>query len=463
MKRALWIFTVALVLVIGAIASLYLLRKNKALQQYVHTNSQAVLSISIDEILLNNIGHFLATAPIDSVAPPPTLLNLKNWRKAGVYIPAQIHLFTLPDDPFTFFTIQKITNYKKWNTFLTEHLTDSINSITHAGQQLSRAQLSSGVYALYDQHYLLLCFTTTKQDEYNSLQAIWDDRNSWTYVHHLPLRLSERKSAHIAYLHTDGTFQLFADVADRHIKLAGDWQVATDIPPTVKRRKRVNDHLFLSLWTALPLAEMAFITQSLSTLSGIHPDQLIDNTDGYMDLYISTDQVIQQDTAIVYDYDADFNSIEKKEITEIGVPAIESVWKGNGKLATLLPEKLFYRFNKKTAGSLIQWTTQPETEFSPTFVSTSAPFQVVIDFRHLPTSWTNNLLHWGKEKVIQMTITTSVVNQDNLGISGTIRYGNSATAPRSTFYPMIFGYKHPVLHDRPLQNQTQRIGRRLFR
>jgi hypothetical protein len=420
MKRTLWIFVMVLVIAAGTIIALYLFRKNNALDQYVHPNSQAVVSIALDDLLLDNMGHFFKQRA-DSTVAVSGLLDMENWWKAGVHIPAQIHFFTMKDNPLTFFTIQKIKKPQKWNAFLKEHGIDSVQVMEHAGQQLSFARLSSGVNVLCDDQYLLLRLTAAKQEKDSEMQAIWEAMNDWVYVGDFHFPPSENSKAHITYRHTDGTFQLFADVSDGHIALSGNWHLTTDVPSISQRRKLETNNSFISLWSTLPLIETPFIIKSISSFSGVEPDILVNNAYHYVDLFVSSDITVQQDTVITYDYDEDFNSVEKKEIQEISVPVIENAWKGNAQLATALPEKLFYRFYKNVTDSLMVLSTKEDTQFTPLFVTASSPFQLKVDFRYLPLSW-NNMLRPLHEQAFQITVETSIVDRNTLGIRGNIRY-----------------------------------------
>lgn len=420
MKRTLWIFAMVLVIAAGTIIALYLFRKNKALDQYVPANSQAVVSIALDDLLLDNMGQFFKQRK-DSIVPASGLLDIENWWKAGIHIPAQIHFFTMKDNPLTFFTIQKIEKPKKWDAFLKEHGIDSVQVMEHAGQRLSFARLSSGVNVLYDDRYLLLRLTASKQDEDNEMQTIWDEMNSWVYVRDFNFPPAENSKAHIAYRHTDGTFQLFADVSKGDVALSGNWHLTTDAPAISKMRKRETNDSFISLWSSLPLTEIPFITRLLSILSDVEPNILLNNASDYVDVLVGSGTTIQQDTIITYDYDEDFNSVEKKEIQEISVPIIESAWKGNAQLVTALPEKLFYRFYKHVTDSLVLLSTKEDVEFTPLFITASGPFQLQVDFRNLPLSW-NNMLRPLQEKAFQIAIETSVVDKNTLGISGSIGY-----------------------------------------
>lgn len=423
MKRTLWIFAMVLVIIGSTIVALYIIRKNKALHQYVHPNSQAIMSVSLDDLLLDNIDQLFKRRKAESVASDPDLLDIESWWKAGIGIPAQIHFFTLNDNPLTFFTIQKIKDIEKWKTFLKGHVTDTIRIITPSDQPLSLAHLSSGVSTMYDDQYLLLRVAVTNQHAGNEMSAIWGEKNTWMYVSNFSAPPAENPKAHVVYRHTDGTFQLFADVTKGHITLAGEWQLDTNIPTAAQVRvPKMGDHSFLAFWSDLPLAQTSFITRFLSVVADIEPDMLLDNSYGYVDLFMSADMTTQRDTVIVYDYDEDFNAVEKKEIQEVTVPNVESVWKGNEQLAGALPEKLFYRFYKQAADSLVLLSTKEDNGFSPEFVAAKSPFQIAVDFKNLPASWADGMLRSLQQRALKIDIETSALNQHMLGITGSIRY-----------------------------------------
>lgn len=422
MKRTLWIFAVLLVIAIGTIVALFLVRKSKALDQYVHSDSQAVVTISLDDLMLDNLDQLFKRHAVDRVAPTSRLLDIKNWWRAGVGIPAQIHFFTLPDNPLTFYTIQKITNPAKWDAFLKKHVTDTIQIIEVSEQQLSCARLSSGVSSLYDNQYLLLRLAPAKQDDDREMLAIWEEKDNWVYVRDFNFSTTENPKAHVVYRHTDGTFQLFANLSNDYISLSGDWQLASDIPTIAQAREPEINDLFISFSSNLPLPETSFITKFFSTFASIEADELVGNAYDYVDVYVSADLTRQQDTVIVYDYDEDFNSIEKKEMQEIKVPVIESAWKGSEQLAAALPEKLFYRLHRYASDSLVILSTKEDAEFSTTFRPSSSPFQLAVDFRNIPVSWTNDILRSLRQQALQIDIESSALSQRTLGITGRIRY-----------------------------------------
>src|SRR5690606_15547392 len=138
MKRTLWIIAMVLVIAAGTIVALYLFRKNKALKQHIHPQSQAVVSIAVDDLLLDNMSSVF-TQRTDSTPSASRSLALENWTNAGIYIPAQIHFFSLKDHPLTFYTIQKITSPTKWVIFIKQQWAAVVQPKGHAEQALSFA------------------------------------------------------------------------------------------------------------------------------------------------------------------------------------------------------------------------------------------------------------------------------------------------------------------------------------
>lgn len=422
---------IAILLLLGIILlTCYFVRKNEARNQYVHSNSEAVATIAFDDLLLDNVGQLFKRHAPDTEASKLDWLDMKNWWRAGVHIPAQIHFFSMKDKPLTFFTIQKITNVEKWKAFLKEQ---HIDSITH---------ISPHVSVLYDDKFLLIGLTAFPQSLNTEIQAIWDRKDEWIYVRDLSFpSFINQNVHHFSYRHTDGTFQLFADKSGNEISLNGEWHLTTALPPNLQMRQRETSNAFIWLQSSLPIAETPFILKTLSIFSTIEPDRCAANTYSYTDLLVSSESTLQHDTVIMYDYDINFNRIEKTEIQEITVPIIENTWKGNQQFATSLPNKLFYRFHKQMTDSLVLLSTKTDTELPSSFVTAPGPFYVTVDFRHLPPSWKRGRLHTLQEQGLQINIKTSVIDENRLGITGTIS-----------------GYKHPVQHGRLLQNQKQHNG-----
>lgn len=420
MKRTLWIIAMVLVIAAGTIVALYLFRKNKALKQYIHPQSHAVVSIAVDDLLLDNISSVF-TQRTDSTPSASGFLTFENWTNAGIYIPAHIHFFSLKDHPLTFYTIQKITSPEKWGIFLKQQGAAVVQPMGHAEQPFSFAHLYSGVDVLYNDQYLLFRFTGLQPEENGDMHAIWKAMDSWVYIEDLDFHSAAYPQKHISYRHTDGAFQLFAEVAAGHIQLSGSWNLNSAIPTLSRQRILTEDDAFITLRSNLPLRETPFIPHSLASFSDLDPKTLALQTFDYVDVLVRSATTVQHDTIISYDYDEDFNSIEKKEIQESSVPVIESLWKGGTPLAAALPGKLFYQFNKYITDSLILLSTKQDKEFTPTFASTSSPFSLKVDFRHLPSSW-DQLFAPLRRKSFQITLETVVVNPNRLDLSGQIQY-----------------------------------------
>src|SRR5690606_12199819 len=236
MKKIIWIL-IAIVLLLGIILlTCYFVRKNEARNQYVHSNSEAVATIAFDDLLLDNVGQLFKRHAPDTEASKLDWLDMKNWWRAGVHIPAQIHFFSMKDKPLTFFTIQKITNVEKWKAFLKEQ---HIDSITH---------ISPHVSVLYDDKFLLIGLTAFPQSLNTEIQAIWDRKDEWIYVRDLSFpSFINQNVHHFSYRHTDGTFQLFADKSGNEISLNGEWHLTTTLPSNLQMRQRETSNAFIWL------------------------------------------------------------------------------------------------------------------------------------------------------------------------------------------------------------------------
>lgn len=405
-----------------ALVTLYVYRKSRAYNQYVHRDSHAVVSIALDDLLLDNIGQLFERRTLATANQKSPLSVVKNWLEAGVSIPAQIHFFSLRENPLTFYTIQRIENIGKWEAFLQEYAADYIQTVD-SSERLTLVQSPSLPTILSNEHYALFRIGLPEKDSEEKMKAIWSIENDWVYVRNLPLLSTEKTNTHITYRDIDGKSQLLANLSKNHITLAGEWEFNAEHPSSGQVRKLKRDaDLFLLFWSTLSLEQMPTFTKYISVLSGIEETILKDNSYGYTDLVIRNRMTTQKDTIVVYDYDEDFNSIEKKEIQETSVPVIESVWKGNVPLASLLPDKVFYKLNKTHTDTVILLSTDKRGEFPPTFVATAIPFHIQVDFSNTPDSWNGQILTWLHQRAVKVNIETSLKDNKTLKINGDIYY-----------------------------------------
>lgn len=421
MKRTLTLFGILLVIAAVSIVGAYLLRTKETLNQYVHPDSQALVSVSVDNIMLDHIGQFFKRRSEFPKGQDPEGLNLESLWSAGIHIPAQIHFFTLSDDPLALFTIQRIENLKKWENFIGQYKVDSIYKIDNS-RELSIVHFSPSVSTLYNDQQVLFRFGFSNQNSLNALKGIWADKEQWTLIRDFNLHPIKASDAHISYQHTDGMFQLLANISKGHIELSGNWQLTNHVSTDFQARKPDMTSPFLSFWSSLPLSQTPLITGFLSDFSGVDETALTDHAQDYVDLFVYQHTTFQKDTVVVYDYDEDFNSIEKKEIQETPVPIVRSVWKGDEQLLRILPDKMFYRFNKTRTDSLLLLSTEENGEFAPGFVATDIPFHIQLDFSQIPSFWLTEQFRSFQEREIKVDIGTSVLNSNTLGIKGEIRY-----------------------------------------
>lgn len=422
MKRTSWILMLILV-ILAAISIFFLIsRQRRAASQSVHPDCKAILSISIAKIAMDNWQQLFSGQNAGEADSSTNLLTIKNLWNSGLSIPSQAHFFSMDESPFIFYSIFRIRDAQKWASFLAEYAQDS-TVVMNDSPSTSFVRLTPHMDAIYDQNSVLLRITWHKQTDIIQLKNIWSDMDYWIPVKDIEILKDEHPIDHIRYRQVDGSLILSAKIFDGHSEIHGNWQLKNPVDKPLSRRKTDMDKLFLSFWNTLPLAEIPLFTDFLSTYTNdIIADSLSASCDGYMDMFISSETSTQHDTIIVYDYDENFNSIEKKEIQEIHVPMMESVWKGNQQLATLLPDKLYYTWNKTVTDSVVLLSTATPIEFQPIFSPTSSPFRLSIDCNHMPNSWSGTLSRSLKQRNMNLDIVTAMLDHHTLEITGRVNF-----------------------------------------
>ena len=391
MKKVLGILAGILLLIGLGLVAAYFYRKNQAAKQLVPSNSQALLSISLDDILLEHWNDLFKNWGRDSSADSSSWPSLADYWNAGLAHPAEIYFFTLAEHEGSLYSIQRITDSTKWRVFWAEH-----------------APGSGYLQALADGEYVLFRLGMQKDERPDDdLQAILTNWQNWTAVANLKLP-QPPSGADLCYQKVDGSLSLFATLHEQNIKLSGNWRLqqalAKDQLPGAREIPSAGQ-TFLSFRNAIPLTETPWIGAALYKLAGIDSLALQEAGVGYVDLFIAQQMTTQQDTVLVYDYDENFNSIEKQEVRKISVPLIESAWKGDERLRALLPDKLFYAFHKQYShDGLLFLSTVQNDSLAATYTSESAPLHIQLNFAQVPAVWAKGAMETLRMKQVNLDL-----------------------------------------------------------
>lgn len=419
MKRFARIVGVLLLLIISAIWAIYTIRKHKIDKQYVSSAGTSVLSIAVDDLLLEHISSLLPKRRKLS-----DTVERNSWMKqivfnAGIDVPARIHVFTMPAKEAQFYGILALRNYDDCFSFFANHFPEDINFIDKE-RSLVSVTVDKYVKVLFDRSHIVYKFSLPHESDFMDLQSILSSPEGWSQIGSLKEFKHAGSSKHISYALKDGSLKLEATVKKYNTEIHGEWLLSQDLGKEFRIRDMDTTKQVLAFWNVLPLSEVAPLGAMMHKFMGLEPE-LVNSAD-YFDLQIKDDTVMQQDTSIVYAYDDDFNAIEESQVNEAVVPSITHSWGYNEGLAEELPTTLFYKFRKKRVGEYLLNTTLDSLPDHVSSKQTRQPLYLYIDFERWPVGWEMPIFRILKDEKVKASIATTQKNSGSLLIKGEITY-----------------------------------------
>lgn len=388
MKKILGIVLGIFAATIVAAILFYQIRKNKSMDQYVYKDSKSILAVAVDDLLIDHIGEFLRTRKDDSTATAKTKPSVwKDLWNAGVHIPAHIFLINLSDEPQAFYSMLTISNPDAWKRFLLRYAADSASVEDRYGEGLPiKINAYISVWSVDKQLYIRVSNETEAAEK--PFPAAIADKSNWIIIDETPAFDPALLKSHLSYWTSDNNLQLRATVGENRTQIAGMWKPAHSANSSAGLRSLALDSSALVFRSALPTLNAQIAQTILNRFSEQENTNLIADDIDYIDVQVHNKLVVQEDSIISYDYDENFNTVEKIAVQQTNVPLIESVWKGTSALHKQLPEKLFYIFNRAAQDSLVLLSTATSPSASNlSFTPSDTVVQVDVDFTQWPSTW----------------------------------------------------------------------------
>jgi len=419
MKKAIGIVVSILVVTCVAAMILYYIRASKAEQQYVHRNSAGILSLAVDDLLIDNLGSLMsARSKQGSSNDSLTKTLLQDIWNAGIDIPARIYLYSLPEDSHSYYSVQKINDQAQWDTFLQKYKLETETSADGTAIHLSKniALLQSG-----DKILFRLALRDSSSPSFTA--EVLQQEDNWLQIRQLNAVKKLPKQDHLSYWTLDSELSIQAHIHNDKTEIQGSWQLDRALPKGQYEARAFNaNDIALLFWSQLPISSIPLLTEALSHFSNTVAGDKASSQPRYMDLLVRQQTVSQQDTIITYDYDEDFNSVETSAIQEIQVPMIESVWQGDSTFAQQLPDKMFYKFNKEVNGQHIFLSTDANPHKDIKFAKKDALLALVMDFNYWPSTWLIQPFKSLQQQALQANIKITAKDEKLMEIKGELRY-----------------------------------------
>ncbi|UIR57500.1 hypothetical protein LZQ00_06690 [Sphingobacterium sp. SRCM116780] len=422
MKKITIIVGVILVLLVSTVCIIYTVRKNKIDHQHVSKASTSLLSIAVDDLLIDNVSSLWSWDTKRSKEDSSAGQLVKELiLDAGIAIPARIYLFSTTPQKTDFYGILTIDNYDDCFSFFADHYKSGLNFIDKK-QGLIHVKINKQIYVLFNKNFLVYKISPQASSEFEDLQLLLEHPENWSQINALKGFEQTKSSKHIQYVQKDKSLIIEATVSKHKTEIEGEWRLAESLYSSMEVRKIDTNNQTLTFWNMLPLKEIPALSYLIRKYTGLDQESLQASYGNYFDLEIKPELIIQQDTVISYTYDDNFNAVEQKQIQNVHVPYLVHTWKYSKSLDEVLPDRMFYKFHKKQMNQYLVNSTSTILPKQVNQERTAYPFYCFIDFEKWPEPWMISPFTLLKDKKVKVCIHTELKNINVLSIKGYVTY-----------------------------------------
>ena len=369
-------------IVVGLIAviaiGLYLflaVRESRSKGGLVHQESEYVIKVAVDKILtdiawnaISNPGTYFGKDSTDTTS------DGKSSRNLGISIPANVYMFALKDEEETWYTWFSVENQEQLQGFVRAELGIDSTGIEKENDFWWINGKDNRVVLLGDSKNVLVALSFDKKDKKAAMLKIWEGRTTAMVPIKTLTEFSFENTADIEWKQKGNDAD--ANLSFKKGMITANWSLPNDIlrlPQQAKVRQLPSSNV-LNMYCQADIRPVLEKYENRLQRYNIPVDTLKNYYGGYMDIQWRANDVLQTDSIIAYDYDENFNAIEKKEIREEAVPNILFTFNASPHLAGYLPEKMFYKFYKRIEGKQIGLSTDANGKNEFPYVSTDHAF-----------------------------------------------------------------------------------------
>lgn len=424
----LWIKRIILV-IIGLIALLAIsffgfkyYRALKSDEFKIPKNSYSVIRIKIDDLALDLFKNSLSNySEYYSTKEDSTrVINQKNILNLGVKIPADLYLFSLSDTSTTWYSILDISNEKNIDDFLKNKLAMQDSIFEDTGKS-HRIFINKSVAAMLGNGKMIISFGAGHQFKVMK-ELIGSNQSDWILAKSMVAGITKISDSKVSY--TD---------------LKKNWARLDFNKGSINMEAYIKSQLFKFpnkpneiQNQANKVLSFAF-NSDLSLLLKDSQDQLeklklpVDSVYKYVGNFVSfrleDGHVMETDTIITYDYDDNFDRVEKKEIQKVEVPDLAFNIMASPHLIGYLPDKMFYKFSKEYKQGMINLFTGTKKDHNLNL----RPSDYVLSMYYRKSTSTTKYLNWIPkiESLESGEVRGKAISENEMNLTGDIILGNS--------------------------------------
>ncbi|RNL54039.1 hypothetical protein [Pedobacter jejuensis] len=315
MKRFLKIIVLIIILLLVFFVGTFKYRQYKANQVAIPKNATALIKISVDEIykslalnMISNAGYYLKT---DTTLKK----NKANKFDFGLKIPASIYLYTIENQTqTTVFSRFEIDDFQEFSNFIKQTL--KLNITKTSDYYLAKNSFAK-FNILFNKQYAAIALST----QTDNLEPILRDiLNQKEFIQIGDSKFNSLKNAtnHIAYAAKELTGSV--DFEDGAINFAHEFSSNGIVPTATSTHKPFNETSAIKFYLNADFKADNEKTLKLKNFN-LQRDSLLKYYKGSLDFeWINSTQ--QTDSVITYEYNDDFEKVEKVTMQKRDVPNI---------------------------------------------------------------------------------------------------------------------------------------------
>lgn len=421
MKKVAVFLVVFTTVVVGLVLGVLKWREARALDQYIYPDSQKVLALGVDQLFIDNLSDFIS---FDSKESKDTLSTNKLVSdfifKGGVQIPSNLYLFALKESCDSFFGILKVKDFDKCFSYFADKQVKDI-SFMDKEKSLVYVEVNKYLQIAFNKDHLIYEIKANPIKDNKDIVGLITQSDSWTKVKSnkaLDLQMGDN---HILFWQKDKQLLFKGHYKKDKLFLKGTYNLLSSYKAKVSSPLKGQDpDKGAFFYSTLDLGQLPLVQNTLQKLQVIQPIDAHRVTS--VVFTIDKQTVLQEQTQVVYDYDADFNPIELEKVTPMQVPLISlSLSFDNSQGDTLLPFKdkvaYFYDFYGHNQGSSILYSTLKQNttvEYPSLQEFKDYPLYLWVDTQKLPLDLQRYLKQVLGQKSLQLELKTALESEKTL-------------------------------------------------
>jgi len=355
-KVVIWLSLVLLILLLVGFGVFYF-RQEQSYRQHVPQNITSLIRVSTDGLLKSIVWN--------AITNPTYYIKINKQKKekrtqalhTGLKIPANLFFYTLNDKPkSTYFTSLFIDDSSIFRQFTRRILDINDYEVYDQDKNIHWARSKDGkVNLAYLRDRLAISYSATSDNTLEVLTNILYQRNTKKVKESSLFNRLNNKKEHIIYVSDSST--LIADFNAGEVNLHGLIRSSMLVGKKKLRPKKFAENSLIKLWLAADITPFIKANKRFFNRHHLPADTLLRYYGSYLDFEWKNREINQRDTIITYDYNDDFERVEKRSIREERVPEIYLALEASPHLANYIPKQVYYKFQSGTTADRLYFGT----------------------------------------------------------------------------------------------------------